>query len=147
MNMQTGFGDTGNGLMEQYIETMTNIMVPVFEKSAKLATEYSKACGRDVLLPEDMEYAMKYCTMYKVGEDIGSIFPEIYENIEEEEISDEEMPTVPPEECPPFKRYTGTDPLFLQMNEAYDRWESWVPQSPVEALLKNAVNNNEHIRA
>ena len=38
---------------EGYIEMMTNIMIPVIEKSTLLATEYSKACGRDTLLSED----------------------------------------------------------------------------------------------
>jgi hypothetical protein len=144
MNMQTGFGDGGDGLMNQYIETMTNLLMPVMERSTILAAEYSKACGRDTLLPEDMEYAMKYCAMYTVGQDVGSLFPEIYEEEEEEE---EEMPIVDPEDCPPFERYSGDDPTFLQMNEAYDRWDSWQPQNPTEQMLKNAINSNEHLRA
>jgi hypothetical protein len=28
------------------------------------------------------------------------------------------------------------------VNEAYDRWDSWVPQSPAEEMLKNAINSN-----
>ena len=143
--MQTGFGDGGDGLMNQYIETMTNLLMPVMERSTILAAEYSKACGRDTLLPEDMEYAMKYCAMYTVGQDVGSLFPEIYEEGEEEE--EEEMPIVDPEDCPPFERYSGNDPTFLQMNEAFDRWDSWQPQNPTEQMLKNAINSNEHLGA
>ena len=97
MNMQTGFGDAGDRMAEQYIDTMTNLLLPVLEQSTLLAAEYSKACGRDTLLPEDMEYAMKYCAMYKVGESIGSTMPEIYEHIRKEgpsEESDEEYRTV-----------------------------------------------------
>ena len=145
MNMQTGFGDSGDGMIEQYIQTMTNLLLPVMERSTLLAAEYSKACGRDTLLPEDMEYAMKYCAMYTVGQTNGSMFPEIYQ--EEEEESDEEMETVSPEDCPPFERYTGNDPTYLQMNDAYDQWDSWIPQNPTEELLKNAVNSNEHMGA
>ena len=143
MNMQTGFGDGGDGLMNQYIETMTNLLMPVMERSTILAAEYSKACGRDTLLPEDMEYAMKYCAMYTVGQDVGSLFPEIYEDEDE----DEEMMIVDPEECPPFERYSGSDPTFTQMNEAFDRWDSWHPQNPTEQMLKNAINSNEHLGA
>ena len=146
MNMQTGFGDGGDGLMNQYIETMTNLLMPVMERSTILAAEYSKACGRDTLLPEDMEYAMKYCAMYTVGQVVGSLFPEIYEEGEEEE-EEEEMPIVDPEDCPPFERYSGNDPTFLQMNEAFDRWDSWQPQNPTEQMLKNAINSNEHLGA
>ena len=57
--MQTGFGDAGDRMAEQYMETMTNILLPVLEQAVVLAAEYSKACGRDTLLPEDMEYTMK----------------------------------------------------------------------------------------
>jgi len=154
--MQTGFGDGGDGMIKQYIQTMTNILLPVMEQSMILAAEYSKACGRDTLLPEDMEYAMKYSAMYTVGQTVGSMFPEIYQEEEEEsdeeydeesdEESDEEMEVVSPEDCPPFERYSGNDTKFLQMNEAYDRWESWTPQNPTEHMLKNAINSNEHLR-
>ena len=142
--MQTGFGDGGDRMVEQYIETMTNILLPVMEKSTLLAAEYSKACGRDVIVSEDMEYAMKYCAMYKVGESIGSTMPEIYE----EELTEEEgEEDVDPEDCPEFVRYSGTDPTFLQVNEAFDRWDTWQPQNPTEQMLKNAINSNEHVGA
>jgi hypothetical protein len=142
MNMQSGFGDGGDRMVEQYIETMTNILLPVMEKSTLLAAEYSKACGRDAIVSEDMEYAMKYCAMYKVGESIGSTMPEIYE----EELTEEEgEEDVDPEDCPEFVRYSGTDPTFLQVNEAFDRWDTWQPQNPTEQMLKNAINSNEHL--
>jgi histone H3/H4 len=69
MNMQTGFGTGGSQQMaEEYIKSMTDIMLPVMEQAVLLAGEYCKACGREVILPEDMEYAMKYCAMYTVGQ-------------------------------------------------------------------------------
>jgi hypothetical protein len=61
MNMQTGFGDAGDTQATNYMNTMIDIMMPVMENSMVLAAEYCKACGRDVILPEDMEYASKYC--------------------------------------------------------------------------------------
>lgn len=143
--MQSGFGDAGNMMAEQYIETMTNILLPVIERSTLLAAEYSKACGRDTLLPEDMEYAMKYCAMYTVGNTIGSTFPEIYEDSEDSE--DEDMEVVDEDECPSFVRYSGSDPILLQVNDAYDRWNDWIPQNPTEQILKNAINSNEHMGA
>jgi hypothetical protein len=83
--------------------------------------------------------------MYKVGEDVGSIYSDIYEQVDDDD-EDEEMPTVPPEDCPPFKRYSGNNPIFLQVNDAYDRWSDWKPQNPTEEMLKNAINSNEHLR-
>ena len=143
--MQTGFGDAGDRMAEQYMETMTNILVPVLEQAVVLAAEYSKACGRDTLLPEDMEYTMKYCAMHTVGQTTGSMYPEIYQDDEEEE-SDEEMEVVSEDECPSFERYSGNDATFIQVNDAYDRWDSWEPQNPTEHMLKNAINSNEHLR-
>jgi hypothetical protein len=138
MDMQSS-----EGMLERYIETMTNILLPVMEKATLLSAEYAKACGRDVIVSEDMEYAMKYCAMYKVGETIGSTMPEIYD----EELSgdDEEIEDVEPEDCPEFVRYSGTDPIFNQVNEAVDHWDMWVPQNPTEEMLKNAINSNEYI--
>ena len=146
MNMQSGFGVDGNKMMEQYIETMTNILLPVIENATLLAAEYSKACGRDTLLPEDVEYATKYCVMYTVGNMIGPSFPEIYDEIDSD-YSDDELEDVAPEDCPPFERYSGTDGKFIQVNDAYDRWDDWIPQNPSEIMLKNAVNSNEQMGA
>lgn len=139
MNMQTGFGESQ--MTEEYIKSMTDIMLPVMEQAVLLAGEYCKACGRDVILPEDMEYAMKYCAMYTVGQQIGTMFPEIYEGDDEDE--DEDVEDVPEEDCPPFVQYAGEDIRFIQVNEAAERWDSWVPQSPIEQMLKNAINSNE----
>jgi len=150
MNMQTGFGDAGDRMAEQYIETMTNILLPVFEKGTLLAAEYCRACGRDTLLSEDMEYAMKYCAMNAVGETVGSMFPDLYEEVcedEDEEDPEEEMDVVDVSECPAFERYSGSDPKFVLVNEAYDRWDAWIPQNPTEQMLKNAINSNEHMGA
>ena len=138
MNMQTGFGFESDYMAEQYITTMMNIVRPVLEKSMVLACEYAKVCGRDIVLPEDIEYASKYCAMYTVGEDIGSIFPEIYNDQDEED----EIEEVDDADCPPFARYSGTEERFKRINEAYDRWDSWQPQNPTEVMLKNAINSN-----
>jgi hypothetical protein len=138
--MQTGFGDSGDNMAEQYISTMMNIVTPVLEKSMVLACEYSKACGRDIVLPEDIEYASRYCAMYTVGNDIGSIFPEIYNDQDDDE--EDEIEEVDDADCPPFTRYSGGDLKFIHINEAYDRWDSWQPQNPTEVMLKNAINSN-----
>ena len=146
MNMQSGFGDGSDNILEQYIQTMTNIITPVIEQTVLLAAEYSKACGRDILLPEDWEYALKFCAMNTVGESIGSIMPEMYDEETSGEDEDEDD-LVDPGECPEFERYSGSDPKFTSVNTAYDMWHDWNPQNPTEHLLKNAINTNEHLGA
>ena len=140
--MKTGFGESSGAYEESQANALMGILLPVIERSMILAAQYAKACGRDTVLGEDIEYAVKYCAMYTVGQNIGSMCPEIYD---EESSDEEDLEEVDPEECPPFERYTGQDPVFNQMNEAHDRWETWVPQSPVEEMLKNAINSNEYI--
>lgn len=139
--MRTGFDLTSDTdtLNEQLSETIVNIITPVFERGMILACEYAKACGRDTVLMQDVEYAMKYCAMHEVGQKIGTYFPEIYEDDDEDEDDDVEFIT---DEDVPFTRYTGDDPQFKAINDAYDTWDSWLPTNPSEQLLKNAIDSN-----
>jgi len=145
MLMRTGFNGSTEDVAERYISTMVDIFLPVLEQSMVIAGHYSKGCERDVLLPEDVEYATKYCAMRKVGQTLGSTMPEIYEGDSDD--SGSEIEEVPVEECPEFVRYSGDDPFLNEINLAYDMWDTWVPQSPAEEMLKNAVDSNEHLGA
>ena len=145
--MKTGFDitDTGSDHMyESHLKTLIDIVTPVVEKAIMLSCEYAKACGRDAVLSRDFEYAAKYCAMRTVGLQIGSHFPEIYNDEDEDEDEDEDDLTVIDDDSVEFVRYSGDDPAFMAINEAYDSWDSWQPQSPIEELLKNAINSNEH---
>ena len=82
--------------------------------------------------------------MRRVGQVIGSTMPEIYEE-DDPAGTDEEVEEVPVEDCPEFVRYSGDDPFLNEVNAAYDAWDAWVPQSPAEQMLKNAVNSNGHL--
>ena len=136
--------DANINLIEQIQESAINIIQPVLERSMVLAAEYAKACGRDIILAEDMEYAMKYCAMNEVGKKMGSHFPEIYE---EEYSEDEEDIEIEEDEDVPFTRYSGREYKFVKMNMAYDSWNTWEPKNPSELMLKNAIDSNEHIGA
>ena len=140
--MRTGLGEDSGSLMQSYIKSMIDIIQPVMEQSVILAAEYSKACGRNVVLPEDIEYSIKYCAMNLVGRTIGSVAPEVYET---ETDSDDEFDVMEEEDCPTFERYSGDDPKYILINEAYDGWDEWTPQNPTEQMLKNAINSNEHL--
>ncbi len=123
------------------------IITPVLEQSVLLAADYAKACGRDVILSKDFEYAIKYCAMNTVGQRIGSQFPEIYEDNSEDEDSEDEdaLEIVDETEEINFEPYSGDDKKYTDVNESYERWESWEPQTPVEEMIKNAIDNNEHV--
>jgi len=139
--MKTGFDLTNNEntQMDQYMETMSNILIPVIERAMILACEYAKACGRDAILMKDVEYAMKYCARHEVGQKIGSYFPEIYEDGDDTD----DMEVL--EECDgDFTRYEGDDEGMNKINEAYDTWDEWIPTNPSETILKNAIDSNGH---
>ena len=94
--------DATTNLIEQFQNSAINIIQPVLERSMVLAAEYAKASGRDIVLGEDMEYAMKYCAMHEVGKKIGTHFPEIYE---EDDDSEEDDIEIEEDEDVPFTRY------------------------------------------
>jgi len=102
-----------------------------------LACEYSKACGRNAVLMKDLEYSMKYCARYEVGQRVGSYFPDLDDDDDDANDID-----VIDESGIEFTRYTGDDPGMNKINEAYDTWDSWVPTNPTEELLKNAIDSN-----
>ena len=134
--------DATENLIGQVQDSAINIIQPILERSMVLAAEYAKACGRDMVVGEDLEYAMKYCAMNEVGKKMGTYFPEIYEDSSGDE--DEDDVEFDVEEIP-FTRYTGREYKFVKMNMAYDNWNTWEPKNPSELLLKNAINSNEHI--
>jgi len=125
----------------QIIDSAVNIILPVIESSMLLAAEYSKACNRTFITSMDLKYAMRYCAINITGRQIGSLFPEIYEDESDEE-SDEDDIEVVEENENDFTRYSGDNELYNRVNEAFDMWDAWVPYSPVEKMLKDAVDKN-----
>lgn len=112
-----------------------DLFLPVMESAVVVAAHYAKGCGRDTVLAQDMCFGLMFAARQVTGKQIGSLFPEIYEesDSEDQEESDED------EEDPEWTRYEGTDEILLKVNECADTWDSWEPESPAERALKNAV--------
>ena len=125
-------------------QTAIDIITPVMEKSVILAAQYCRACGRTTITGKDFEYAMKYCARYVVGQDIGSILPAQDEDEDEDEDEDD-VEIVEETDDEGFTRYDGDEDIFRRVNQAVDTWDAWVPESPVERYLFNAINSNEHL--
>lgn len=120
------------------MEPALDIFLPVMESATVLAAHYAKACGRNVVLAEDMKLGLMFAARRVTGRQIGTLFPEIYdEDSDEEEAEDEDDETEDPE----WVRYAGdSDTTAREMNECYDTWAEWVPESPAERALKAAVD-------
>ena len=148
MALRTGEGDFDTSAI---LESALDIFRPVMESATVMAAHYARACGRDVVLAEDMNMGMMFAARYVTGRQIGSLFPEIYEesqsDSEEGEDGDDECSdsdsgweTVSESELV-WTRYQGTDDeQALKMNECADTWASWEPQNPSERALKNAID-------
>jgi hypothetical protein len=118
-------------------QSAIDIFLPVLESSVVLAAHYAKATGRDCITGKDICYGLMYAARTVTGKQIGSLFPEVYE----ESDSDEEEEENEEDEEEQWIRYEGTDNEHaIKMNECADTWDEWEPESPAEAALKNAVN-------
>lgn len=127
-------------LMEsEIIKTAMDLLTPVLESSIVVGAQYVKLCGRNVITSHDTEYGMKFAARNVVGKQIGTLFPEIYEDTTDSE-TDSDFEEVD-EDDSPFSRYTGPQNDFVDsVHQAVDTWESWEPQNPTEKLLKSAID-------
>jgi hypothetical protein len=121
---------------------MEDIFLPVLESSVVLASHYAKASGRNTVTSTDMIYGMMYAARNVVGKQIGSLFPEIYDSSDSDE---EDIETVDDND-EVFTRYEGGDPdnIAYKMNDCFDTWSEWEPETPAEMALKNAVEKSRN---
>ena len=124
----------------QIIDSAVNIILPVMESAMVLAAEYSKACNRTFVTSDDVRYALRYCAINVTGRHVGPIYPEIYESDSASD-EDDDLEIVDEAEGD-FTRYEGDKDLYNRVNEAFDNWDEWEPYSPIEKMLKDAVNKN-----
>ena len=124
-------------------QEISDLFLPVLESGVVLASHYAKACGRDVVTQQDIQMGLMFAARNVAGKQIGTLFPEIYEgdsDEDEEEWETDSEGVVDDSEGNEFTRYTGTEDLMVKMNECFDTWDSWTPESPLEQSLKNAVD-------
>jgi hypothetical protein len=123
---------------DQIVDASVDILLPVIECSHILAGEYAKACGRGTLTSMDLKYAMMYAARNVTGHQIGTLFPEIYDD--ESDSSDEDEIETVDEDDEPFTRYEGDTQLMNDINSAHDTWDEWEPASTAESILKSSIN-------
>jgi hypothetical protein len=124
-------------------EASFEILQPVIEAATVLGSHYAKACGRNTVTGTDIAYGLMYAAQNVTGRQIGSLYPEIYD---EDEASDEEDLEVVDDHEEEFTRYEGDEELFMNMNRCVDTWDTWEPTSPIEHIIKRAVDRaNESV--
>ena len=157
---------TGDGEMDtsKLLKDATDIFQPVMESAVVLAAHYATACGRDIVLAEDLHYGLMFAARNVTGRHVGSLYPEAYSRSESSSEGDEDDSGSDDEDFDPddpegsdsdqnswetvddselvWTRYEGTDEQALAMNACADTWSEWNPTNPAEQALKNAVDKN-----
>jgi hypothetical protein len=160
-------GTAGELDTTKLVQDATDIFQPVVESAMVLAAHYATACGRDIVLSEDVRYGLMFAARNVTGRHTGSLYPEVYSRSESssegsEDDSDQDFDPDAPEGDESdssswetvdddelvWTRYEGTagssgesDELALAMNACADTWDEWVPSNPAEQAIKNAVEN------
>lgn len=119
-----------------------DVFLPVLESAMVIAGHYAKACGRDCVLAQDVCLGLKFAARHVVGKQVGSFFPEIYEESDSESEEEEEEEE---QEDPAWTRYEGDDEKLRLVNECADTWDAWEPETPAERILKGAVEKASQV--
>ena len=138
---------TGFGIVESKDTTadMIDLLDRFMKSSIKIAIEYSKRAHRDNLSSLDTIYALQYnarmfSSLYThpLSDEDGSEEDGSEEDGSEEDGSEEDCN----EEdcCEEFTRADDGTEFVNLVNSCHDTWDSWVPESDVEIILKRAVN-------
>jgi histone H3/H4 len=162
VSMQTGIlANHESQVDETLLKKIKGIMTHFMENAITVGCRYVKASDRDMLTSTDIMYALKYQARtyldnieqianiedifdkYAESDDIESDDNESESDDNESESDDNESESVSEEEEEEhFTRCDdSTDPLIKDMNMYHDTWDQWVPDNPIQTLLKNAVDN------
>jgi hypothetical protein len=127
---------------DRIIQAGIDIFVPVMEMAVISAAKYANACNRTMVTAIDMEYGMKYSAMTYIGKHSGSHFEDDSdEDSDDEDYEESEWETDEEGEEDEFTRYTGDDEEIIRMNNSFDAWDEWVPETPAEVMIKNAIDS------
>lgn len=148
----------------EHIEILLSLFI---SNSISNASKYVTHCGRNGVSKEDINYALKYevfefLNNKNINADIKEATEDYHKYLEEMESSDEEdveeedvtvssrdISTafiIPDSEVNEFKRIDTS--LICDENREFidkyhnhfDTWDSWQPVSPLDIILKNAID-------
>ena len=153
--MKTGF----NNLVEPpklSDEEMRNIeaMLALFMTNAvKDALTYAELSNRNHVTKEDIRYGLRYevfefLNTENLIDKVNDMNDELDEMDEDEDdYEDLDDVIVNDQDLVPFKRIDDTSNLdgeeldFVnKMNNYYDNWDNWIPDTPMLQILKNAID-------
>ena len=152
--LKSGFGQSQPSADPELMLSMMSILSVFMEKAVENAAQYTRAAGRRVVSKKDMSMALKAEAvpsgrfwetpdlMRRVSEHRSELQTEeddeedeesSSEDQEEEEEVEEEWTAAVPEDAHEISE------LIVRLNGAEDEFEAWVPTTPLEVAVRNAI--------
>ena len=153
--MKTGFNMVNSKpkLNEDELFNIECLLSLFVSNSTINASKYVELSNRNGVTKEDLIYGLRYEVFEflenpNIMEDLDNIKNEMLDDsdYEDENVSDI---IVPDEEINNFERIEDSKYELLDENEKtfiekmhkyYDNWDSWIPQTPLEELLKKSLD-------
>ena len=163
--MKAGLGSgnesTNSSLSMADLENIEILLSLFISNAITNASKYVTHCGRNGVSKIDINYALKYEVfeflnnkninddIQKATEDYHAYLEELDDSDAEADAEAEESFIIPDEEVDEFARINpelicdGNREFIEKFHNYYDNWDSWEPDSPLEKILKNAINKIE----
>lgn len=162
--MKTGFVPTGsqtkkNCFSEIEMENI-EIMLGLFTTNAiKNASKYVKYCGRNGITELDINYGLKYEVFEflkrpNILEEFKDFKNEMdnedYSSSDDENESEDENKNPENDDIDTFSRISDENienenkEFIDKFHNYYDTWDGWNPSTPLEKILKNAIDKTNY---
>ena len=153
--MKTGFNNviSPNQPSPEEIREIEAMLALFISNSTVNAARYVELSNRQDITKEDIVYGLRYEVFEFLNNDnlvekINNMNDELDEECDEDEEGEEENSMIlDDEDVQPFTRinnldnFTQEDQVFVnKMNNYFDGWDDWVPETPLLNILKNAIN-------
>jgi hypothetical protein len=161
--MKSGLGNSSESKPSLTAEDIENIeiLLSLFITNAiTTASTYVTHCGRNGVSKEDIQYALKYevfeflnrTTMLddikQATEDYNQYIESVEASSDEEDEDEDELNSIiiPDNEVDVFKRIDisliddDNKEFIDKIHKHYDNWDSWIPDTPLNIILKNAID-------
>ena len=155
--MKTGFSNTSaQGLNEDEEYNIISLVTLFGVNAMENAAQYITYCDRPGITKEDLIYGMRYevfeflndPNIYKKANKIKDEL--IDEDDDDSDWEDIDDLILPDEEITSFARIDESKindenrEFIEKMHHYYDMWNSWEPQTPLENILKRAIDKANH---
>jgi len=139
---------------EEMQQNVVGTIVHFTENALKTAGYYTKHSGREIITSEDIKrcFMLEMFLFFKrdnLQENIENVIQELYEDSSEdyseeegEEKTDEENEIIFEEDIQASFKLSECKCLMCNtLNNIYEKWNGWTPETPMQEILQRHINN------